>query len=182
MTTHQENFHRMALTGWLIGRFGIKTFVECGCLEGETIGYFSQFVPEGFGRGCDLNQNAVNIGQARYPGVRLDVENAVDWLCTVPVKLPALVYIDTVWVQNHLLHEQMGIIKGRWPGEPVMVNNVDLPGATGADMTPPAELQRYGRVIVPDYSTPVPMAGYGVIVPDGAELPPFKHWKVLPKQ
>jgi len=181
MATHQENFHRMCLAGWLIGRFGIKSWVECGVLEGETVGYFSQFVPDSFGLGCDLNDQAVKIGQQRYPRIHLETANAVEWLRRIDPPRPSMFYMDTVWVADRLLHQQMEIVKQRWPEAIVFVNNLDMPGSLGQNLTKPAELQHYGRVIVPDYSMPRPVAAYGVIVPDDAELPPFSHWKVLPR-
>lgn len=180
MTTHQEDFHRMALTGWLAGWFGIKSWVECGVLEGETAGYFSQFTEGGIGFGCDLDEKPLAVGRQRYPGLKLEQCDSSEWLKrTVPI-LPALFYLDSMWKPTWPGLEEIKIIKSKWPSQPIMVNGLK-PSETFIGLHPVEPLQQFGRVIVPDYSYPFKVAGYGVIVPDGALLPAFRHWKVLPK-
>jgi hypothetical protein len=172
----------MCITGWMIGRFQIKGWVEVGVHEGETVGYFSELVPGKIGMGCDINAETLEIARGRYPWLQLKVASSVEYLREVDAPRPSVFYFDTTWGSERPLGEELAIVHNRFPEGILYVNNVDLDcGQAGCHKVPPAVLQQYGRVIVPDYSVPVPVAGYGIVVPDGEVLPPMTHWKVLPK-
>lgn len=64
---------------WALGRFNCDHMIETGCGEGETIGYFSRFLPS-MGGGVDLNQDVIEIAHSRYPRVGFAVMDAIEFL------------------------------------------------------------------------------------------------------
>lgn len=175
MVTHQNDWQRMAFMAWALGKYSPDCFIETGVCEGETIGYFGQFANHA--GGCDIRPEVIEIAKKRYPHIRFTVEDAREFLKSVPVFLDTFFYLDCTWLDSCYAKEQLPIIYERWEKPIVFVSGVALDnGSSGAQSV--NELVKYGSVIIPSYDMKSDQSGYALIVPNVKNLFLPNSWRV----
>jgi hypothetical protein len=166
MVTHQNDWQRMAFMSWAIERFGCFAFVETGCCEGETVGYFSQFNERAYA--CDVDPVVVGIARERYPHVNFQVMDARDFLRTLTPYYHTFFYLDCTWGDYLPAKEQLPIIKERWTDPAILVSGVILSNGSKGQQNLD-DLRPYGKLIIPRYGQGSDMSGYALIVPQAAK-------------
>ncbi len=178
MVTHQQDFQRMMFMGWALARYNIDCFLETGCSEGETIGYFSKFTRNS--GACDLNKESLRVAKNRYPHVAFAQQDAISWLSRIDVINPAFFYLDCTWNPGCPAKDQLPIIFKRWQEPIVFVSGVKLPnGSSGAQELRDLQQVPGSRIIIPKYGMRSDESGYGLIVPAYHQINLPDSWEIV---
>lgn len=177
MVTHQNDWQRMAIMSWALGKYDIANFVETGCAEGETIGYFSKFTS--YAVAVDVNKDVIEIAKKRYPRVDFFHGDAIPFLNFVAPRARTFFYIDCTWEPGCPASEQLPHIFNRWPTSTIVfVSGVALNnGSSGGQNL--EEMKKYGSVIIPKYSMNKDQSGYGIIVPKNIGVWTPDSWEIV---
>ncbi len=176
MVTHQHDWQRMAFMAWALAKYQIDTFLETGCAEGETIGYFSKFAK--YAAACDLDAARLEIARTRYPHVEFVHRDVLSFLEVVAAYEKIFFYLDCTWSPGCPAKDQLPIIYKRWRDPIAFVSGVILDnGSSGGQKL--SDLQAYGNVIIPTYGMGSDSSGYGLIVPSNVDILLPKGWEVV---
>jgi hypothetical protein len=178
---------------YCLGRFRIRRYVETGIYEGETIRYFSWFVPQA--TGCDINSVAVEIGRARLKAdgrtnVTFHACDSESFLSGLQGEGPLFFYLDSNWTLTWPVMKELEIIRKRWANQYVaVVNNVRIsnnPDFGGREDSSDAQFEclksDYTQILVPSYTIHEPYTGYVVLnaFPDKISYPAIEYVDLCP--
>lgn len=193
--THYKDARRLAITGFILGRFKIKTWVETGAYEGETCWFWSKWVQNSIG--CEMSADVVARAKKRHEGTKVKVMLGVSpgWLNSIDVASPIFFYLDSNWRDQCVLLDELKTIRSKWIDYVVLANALPIksnPNFKGDPCVPvPAEeflkpiASQYTQVLIPNYSAPElgnpngPWAGYAILNPSFDRIPHGNDWTDL---
>lgn len=169
MSWHAD-VRRSSIIAHSLAEFKIRTYVETGVYEGETIRHYAWFVQRAIG--CDVNSAAIEIAHGRIedegqPGIELKVADSESFLSKARIEEPAFFYLDSNWMPVWPAMAEIDIIRARWPRHLAVVNNVRIrnnPNFAGrkeaSDGMFEALVTHYTQILVPSYAIHEPFTGY----------------------
>lgn len=186
MSNILDDIHRQSIARSIIDTIKPQSYVDVGCYQGASMGWWDQIgqIPNLFG--CDVNPTAMEECKRRCSRALLVESDSRQYLrMCEPWPEPVIFYLDTDWTDNPVKGEEMAAIIDRLcmtrMGDFVIVANaINQPGHPlyknsakpwGAIEFFEAFGEYFKQFIVPNYSHPQLANGYAVLNYTDRDIP-----------